>query len=132
MGLLVTLLLACNAANAADRMFSVMVSVPVKNEFTDRVKSLITKELLKLPDVRLVSKLLNGKDQYRISVVAVPSNLESGVTIGIVVSHVFQDDDSISHSVLTGAPDDLEDLCEALVANFDTAFLEPERHKGPE
>ena len=129
LGLLGILLFSCVAANATDRQFLVLVSVPIKNEFTDRVKSFVTREFRELPDIRLIDKSSHEKGQYYISIVAVPLKLESAVTVGVAVSYVFQEDDSIAHGVLTGAPDDLKDLCEALVLNFDITFVEPNRRK---
>ncbi len=127
LGLLGILLLACGAASASERQFLVSVSVPIKNEFTDRVKSFVIGEFRELPDIKLVDNSSHENGQYLISIVAVPLKLESAGTVGVAVSYVFQDGDSIAHGVLTGSPDDLKGLCEALVSNFDIAFVEPNR-----
>ena len=127
-GLLCILLFACDAANAADRQFSVFLSVPIKNELTDHVKSFVTRELQELPDIKLVDQLSHEKGHYIISIVAVPFKLPSRVPIGAVLSYVFQDSDQIVHGVLTGLPDDLEKLSELLVSIFDFKYLEPNRH----
>ena len=127
LGLLGILLLACGVAHASDRQFLVLVSVPIKNEFTDRVKSFVTREFRELPDIKLVDKSSHENGQYLISIVAVPLELEGAGTIGVAVSYVFQDGDSIAHGVLTGALDDLKGLCEALVTNFYIAFVGPNR-----
>jgi hypothetical protein len=129
LGLLGILLFGCNLAHAADRQFSVLVSVPIKNELTDRIKTFVTRELRELPDIKLVDNLSHEKGQYFISIVAVPLKLESNVTLGVALSYVFQDGDSIAHSVLTGSPDDLKNLCEELVSNFDITLVEPNRHR---
>ena len=127
LGLLGILLFACDAANAADRQFSVFVSVPIKNELTDQVKSFVTRELQELPDIKLVDNLSHEKDHYVISIVALPFRLPGGDTVGIALSYVFQDNDKIVHGVLTGLPDDLENLSELLVSIFDFKYLEPKR-----
>ena len=128
LGLLGILLFACDAANAADRQFSVFVSVPIKNELTDYVKSTVTRELQGFPDIRLVDQLVHGKGQYVISIVALPFKLPGGDTVGIALSYVFQDCDKIMHGVLTGLPDDLENLSEVLVSIFNFKLVEPNRH----
>jgi hypothetical protein len=127
LGLLGILLLACDAANAADRQISVFVSAPIKNELTDQVKSIVTRELQNIPGIKLVDKLLHGKGQYVISIVAVPFKLPSRVPVGVALSYVFQDSDQIVHGVLTGSPDDLENLCEELVSSFDIRLAAPNR-----
>ena len=127
LGLLGILLLACDGTNAADRQCSVFVSVPIKNELTDRVKSLVSRKLQKLPDIKLVDKSLHGQGQYVISIVAVPFRLPSRVAVGVALSYVFQDSDQIVHGVLTGSPDDLENLCEELVSSFDIRLAAPNR-----
>ncbi len=128
-GLLSIILFAYNAVNAADKQFSVLVSVPYENEFTGRVKSFVSRELRELPDVKLVDKLSRRKGEYFISIVAVPLKLASGATVGIAVSYVFQEGDWIGHNVLAGSPDDLKSLCEKIVSTFDIDLLEPSRHK---
>ena len=128
LGLLGILLFACGPANAADTQFSVFVSVPIKNELTDHVKRFVTRELQELPDIRLVDQLLLGKGQYVISIVALPFKLPGGDTVGIALSYVFQDCDKIMHGVLTGLPDDLENLSELLVSIFNFKLVEPNRH----
>ena len=128
LGLLGILLFACDATNAADRQFSVFVSVPIKNELTDQVKSFVTRELQELPDIKLVDNLSHEKDHYVISIVALPFKLPGGDIVGIALSYVFQDCDKIMHGVLTGLPDDLENLSELLVSIFNFKLLEPNRH----
>jgi hypothetical protein len=129
LGLLGILLFAWNAVNAADSRFPVLVSIPIKNELTDRVESIVTRELRELPDITLVDKSFHQKGRYLISIVAVPIKLPNGTTVGVALSYVFQADHCVVHSVLTGSPDDLKDLCESLVSNFDTTFVEPNRAK---
>jgi len=128
LGLLGILLFACDAANAADRQFSVFVSVPIKNELTDQVKSFVTRELQELPDIKLVDNLSHEKDHYVISIVALPFKLPGGDIVGVALSYVFQDCDKIMHGVLTGLPDDLENLSELLVSIFNFKLVEPNRH----
>ena len=127
LGLLGILLFACDAANAADRQFSVFVSVPIKNELTDQVKSFVTRELQELPDIKLVDNLSHEKDHYVISIVALPFKLPGGDIVGVALSYVFQDCDKIMHGVLTGLPDDLENLSELLVSIFNFKLVEPNR-----
>ena len=127
LGLLGILLFACDAANAADRQFSVFVSVPIKNELTDQVKSFVTRELQELPDIKLVDNLSHEKDHYVISIVALPFKLTGGDIVGVALSYVFEDDHQIVHGVLTGSPDDLENLSELLVSIFNFKLLEPNR-----
>jgi hypothetical protein len=128
-GLLGILLFAYDAASAADRQFSVFVSIPIKNELTDHVRSTVTRELQKLPDIKLVDELLHEKGQYVISIVALPFKLPGGDTVGIALSYVFQDCDKIMHGVLTGFPDDLENLSEVLVSICYFKLVEPNRRE---
>jgi len=127
LGLLGILLFSCDAANTADRQFSVFVSIPIQNELTDHVKSIVTTELQKLPGIKLVDKMVNRNGQSVFSVVAVPFKLPSRVAVGVVLSYVFQNSDQIVHGVLTGSADDLENLCEELVSIFDIRLVDPNR-----
>ena len=129
LGLLSILLFACDAADAADTEVSVFLSVPIKNELTDQVKSVVTRELQKLPDIKLEDNLLLESGHYVISIVALPFKLPSRATVGVVLSYVFQDNHQTVHGVLTGTPDDLVNLCERLASIFDFKFLEPNRRK---
>lgn len=128
LGLLGALLFICNAARAGDRQFSVYVSVPIKNELTDHVKSFLTRELLERQDIRLIDEISHEERHYVISIVALPFKLPSRVAVGVVLSYVFEDGHQIVHGVLTGAPDDLEILSERVVSIFDFKYLEPNRH----
>jgi len=55
--------------------------------------------------------------------------LPSRVAVGVVLSYVFQNSDQIVHGVLTGSPDDLENLCKQLVSICNFNFLESNRRK---
>ncbi len=129
LGLLAILLFAYDSVNAANRHFSVFVSVPIKNELTDSVKNIVTRELQKLPDIKLADELPHGNDQYVISIVAVPFKPKSRVAAGVVLSYVFQGNGLVVHGVLTGSFDDLEKLSELVVSIFDVRMVEPNRHK---
>ena len=128
LGLLGILLLAYDVANAADRQFLIFVSVPIKNKLTDHVRSFVTGELQGFPGIKLIDKLLHEKGHYVISTVALPFKLPSGVTVGVILSYVFQDSDQIMQGVLTGFPDDLENVSELLVSIFYFKLVEPNRH----
>ena len=127
LGLLGILLFPYNVVNAVERQFPVLVSVPIKNELTDQVKSFVTRELQELPDIKLVDNLSHEKDHYVISIVALPFKLPGGDIVGVALSYVFQDCDKIMHGVLTGLPDDLENLSELLVSIFNFRLVEPNR-----
>ena len=129
LGLLTILLFAYDPAIATDRQFSVLVSVVVRNELTDTVKNIVTRELQKLPDIKLADELPHGNNQYVISIVAVPFKPRSRVAAGVVLSYVFQGNGLVVHGVLTGSFDDLEKLSELVVSIFDVRMLEPNRHK---
>jgi len=123
------LLFVCHAVNSADRQFSVFVSVPIKNELTDHVKKIVIRELQELPDIKLEDNLSLEEGHYVISIIAEPIKLPNRVAIGVAISYVFQDSQQIAHGLLTGSPEDLENLCEQLVPMFDFKFIEPNRRK---
>ena len=129
LGLLAILLFAYDLAIAVDRQFSVFVGVPIKNELTDTVKNISTRELQKLPDIKLADELSHENGQYVISIVAVPFKPPNHLAAGVVLSYVFQDGGQVVHGVLTGSFDDLEKLSELVVSIFDVSVLEPDRHK---
>jgi hypothetical protein len=133
LGLISILCLTYNVAaaskqEAASKQFDVQFVVPVTNELTNQVKSYGTRELRALHDVKLIHADPTHS-AYLISIYPLLLTLSNGETTGVVVSYVIEKDHIIQHAVMTGPTDQLEFLVEKIIADFDTYWLEPKRHK---
>ena len=124
---LTVLSLSTAPATAQNPRFTVLLSVPKQNEYTDLTRSFIARELRELKDVVLVDRA----GQFWISVVPAPVQLSRGSdparTVALALSFFIEDGDWIFHDVFIGAPHDLRSLCEKVVARFDVVILQPKR-----
>ena len=124
---LAVLWLVAVPAPAQTARFTVLLSVPKQNEYTELTRSFIARELRELKDVAVVDRA----GQFVISVVPVPVQVSRGsapaTTVALVVSFFIEDGDWIVHDVVIGAPQDLRSLCEKIVARFDVGILQPKR-----
>jgi hypothetical protein len=118
------LLTIASTGTSAERMkFTVLLSVPpVFGQYEDEVKSYLKRELREIKDIKLVDK---GGDFF-ISVVAAPIMINDSVT-SIALSYVFQRESITLHNVIVRDTNSLKSMCQTVVANFDTHFLEPYR-----
>jgi hypothetical protein len=124
LAILVGVFLAVSLADAGQRKFTVLVTVvPAYTTFNEEVESYLKRELRGLSDVTIVEK--NG--DFFISVVAAPLKQNDQAT-GIALSYVFQHNDFILHNVDIGQRSNLKNMCERVVALFDSMFLE--RYRG--
>ncbi len=113
-------------ASAQTARFTVVLSVPKQNEYTELTRSFITRELRELKDVALVDRA----GQFVISVVPAPIQMSQGSgakTVALALSFFFEDGDWMFHDVFVGSSQDLRSLCEKIIARFDVAILQPKR-----
>ena len=124
---LVEIFRTVSLADAGQRNFTILVIVvPAYSVFNEEVESYLKRELRGLRDVALVEK----KGNFLISVVAAPLEVDGKVT-GVALSYVFQDMDTFMmlHNVDIGERGTLKNMCERIVAMFDSKFLEFYRGK---
>ena len=122
---LVGLLFLPSSLFGQSKRFTVLITVPpVFGEFDDEAKSYLKRELRELADLSLVEK----NADFFISVIPVPIKVGGRIT-GIAVSYVFEKGDIILHNVKIGSPDSLKTMCQKVIAEFDTYFVETYRSK---
>ena len=139
-----------NSEEQTDHEFRVQVSVSSKDDsFEGLVKSYINRELRSLRDVEIVY----SNPQWKLSILAMPLSLKSGYKTGLALSIVVlpKFDNQLltwpipedarrfitlmtsglyhypGHLLYTGSNDDLRKLCDEIVADFDTDYLEKAR-----
>lgn len=120
------LLVAASPASAQTPRFTVFLTIPKQNEYTERTRSFLARDLRELKDVALVDRA----GQFVVSVVPVPIQVSDGPgarTIALALSYFFEDGDLIVHDVFVGGPQDLRALCEKVIARFDVGILQPKR-----
>jgi len=131
---LISILILTNNAEASNKKIKVLLLIPptVETILASETRSYITRELRSLKNVELLlpDKDITSLDYFLISIFPVSLKLSDGYGAGFTVSYVIEyKNDKIEHNVLVGGPHELKNLCEKIIAYFDTYWLEQERKK---
>jgi hypothetical protein len=124
-----TTCLFISPATAEQKKIKVFVSVPPAfTQYTEEVESYLKRELRDLKDVELVNERVDKAGQFFISVIAAPISGD-GISEGVALSYVLESVDLIVHNVNIGQKKELKNMCQQVIAVFDSKFLESYRKK---
>jgi len=125
------ILLLCTHVSFAEETkpnFKVRLSISADEDIKQKAESYLSRELRSLGDVTIV----DSGDEYKICIIVLQHESESGTLLGYSISVVFGELDNylyylIDHRLYTGGPERLRSRCEDIILDFDNKYLKEKR-----